>query len=188
MLHILLISGSLRASSSNTTLLRAAEGLCPSGVRIEHYMGLARLPHFNPDLLHTIPPVVLELYELIRQSDGLLISCPEYARGIPGAFKNMLDWLVSFESFPGMPVALYNTSARACDAQRALRLVLETMSAVIIEPACVTVNLLGSSTSAEAIPQNENFRLAIQSSLDHMKTYIATSSRRASRSSGAWDA
>lgn len=180
MLHILSISGSLRASSSNTTLLRAAEGLCPSDVVVENYMGLAQLPHFNPDLLQAIPPAVLELYEHISQSDGLLVSCPEYARGIPGAFKNMLDWLVSFESFPGMPVALYNTSARASDAQRALRLVLETMSAVIVEPACLTLNLLGSSTSDGAIVQNENFRWAIQSSLEQMQAHIAKSGRTAS--------
>ena len=180
MLHILSISGSLRTSSSNTTLLRAAQSLCPSGVVMEHYMGLVHLPHFNPDLLHAVPPAVLELYDHISQSDGLLISCPEYARGIPGAFKNMLDWLVSFESFAGMLVALYNTSARASDAQRALRLVLETMSAVIVEPACLTVNLLGSSTSAGAIAQNESFRWAIQSSLEQIKSHIATSGRTAS--------
>lgn len=180
MLHILSISGSLRASSSNTTLLRAAEGLCPSGVVMERYMGLAQLPHFNPDLLHAIPPAVLELYKRIKRSDCLLISCPEYARGIPGAFKNMLDWLVGFESFPGMLLALYNASARASDAQRALRLVLETMSAVIVEPACVTVNLLGSSTSAEAIVRNESFSLAIQSSLEEIKTHIFSCGRKAS--------
>jgi chromate reductase len=149
---------------------------------LEHYMGLAQLPHFNPDLLHAIPPAVSTLYEHISRSDGLLISCPEYARGIPGAFKNMLDWLVSFESFFGMPVALYNTSERASDAQRALRLVLETMSAVIVEPACLTLNLLGSTISAGAIAQKESFPRAIHSSLEQIESHIATSGRTANHS------
>lgn len=55
---------------------------------------------------------------------GLLFSCPEYARGIPGAFKNMLDWLV----IPGKPVVLFNASPRASHAQAALRLVLVRMT------------------------------------------------------------
>jgi NAD(P)H-dependent FMN reductase len=177
MVHLLSISGSLRASSSNTTLLRAAESLCPPGVVITQYLGLADLPHFNPDLLQETPLDVAALYARISQSDGLLVSCPEYARGIPGAFKNMLDWLVSFEGFPGMPVALYNASARARDAQRALRLVLETMSASIVEPASVTVNLLGTATSAEAVARDATVSEAIERSLEQMRAHIT--SRRA---------
>ncbi|WEK12196.1 MAG: NAD(P)H-dependent oxidoreductase [Candidatus Pseudomonas colombiensis] len=53
-----------------------------------------------------------------------MFSCPEYARGIPGAFKNMLDWLV----IPGKPVVLFNASPRASHAQAALRLVLVRMT------------------------------------------------------------
>jgi NAD(P)H-dependent FMN reductase len=66
-------------------------------VVIEHYHDLGRLPHFNPDLEEGPPPEVLELRERVGQAGGLLISCPEYARGIPGSFKNALDWLVAIE-------------------------------------------------------------------------------------------
>ena len=151
MVRLLAVSGSLRQASSNSILLRAAERLCPEGVLVVHYEGLAELPHFNPDLLEDPPEAVIELRAIIGQADGLLFSCPEYARGIPGAFKNMLDWLVSSEEFPGKPVALFNASPRASHAQAALRLVLETMSASIIEDASMTVNLLSSQSSAEGI-------------------------------------
>ena len=48
-MHILAISGSLRAASSNTTLLRAAAILAPEGVEFDLYDGLGTLPHFNPE-------------------------------------------------------------------------------------------------------------------------------------------
>lgn len=151
MVRLLAVSGSLRQASSNSILLRAAERLCPADVVVMHYDGIDGLPHFNPDLLENPPEAVAQLCSIIGQADGLLLSCPEYARGIPGSFKNMLDWLVSSEEFPGKPVALFNASPRASHAQAALRLVLDTMSARIIEHASITVNLLSSRLSAESI-------------------------------------
>lgn len=151
MVRLLAVSGSLRQASSNSILLRAAERLCPADVVVMHYDGIDGLPHFNPDLLENPPEAVAQLCSIIGQADGLLFSCPEYARGIPGSFKNMLDWLVSSEEFPGKPVTLFNASPRASHAQAALRLVLDTMSARIIEQASITVNLLSSRLSAESI-------------------------------------
>jgi chromate reductase len=44
------VSGSLRAASANSNLLRAAAALAPADVRVTLYEGLAALPHFNPDV------------------------------------------------------------------------------------------------------------------------------------------
>ncbi|MEZ4455301.1 MAG: hypothetical protein R2882_01940 [Gemmatimonadales bacterium] len=49
-LRILAVSGSLRARSSNSELLRAVALLAPPGVEVVFYSGLGALPHFNPDL------------------------------------------------------------------------------------------------------------------------------------------
>jgi chromate reductase len=151
MQRLLALSGSLRAASSNTSILRAAELLAPAGIVIGHYESLGRLPHFNPDLEDRLPAEVIALRDRVGVADGLLISCPEYARGIPGSFKNALDWLVGSMSFPGKPVALINTSARASEAQAALRLVLTTMSARLIDEASITVDLLSRRMTVEAI-------------------------------------
>ncbi|MEP7184262.1 MAG: NAD(P)H-dependent oxidoreductase [Rhodanobacter sp.] len=95
---------------------------------------------------------MLALRQAVGQSDALLIACPEYAHGVPGAFKNLLDWLVGGLEFPGRPVALLNTSVRdSHHAQAALREVLITMSAVLIEPACITVPLSGAGCEMENI-------------------------------------
>ncbi|MGG6497750.1 UNVERIFIED_CONTAM: NADPH-dependent FMN reductase, partial [Bacteroidetes bacterium 56_B9] len=65
--------------------------------------------------------------------------------------KNALDWLVGHPTFAGKPVALLNSSPRASAAQAALRLVLETMSARIVDDASITVDLLSRRLDAAAI-------------------------------------
>ena len=116
-MRILAISGSLRSTSSNTTVLRAAQILAPPGVEVILYEGLGVLPHFNPDLDGDEPPqLVLELRSEVGLADGLLISSPEYAHGVPGSLKNALDWLVASVEFPNKAVALLNTSPRSTHA------------------------------------------------------------------------
>ena len=154
-MHILALCGSLREFSSNRSLLEAAQLLAPAAMRIEIYADLGRLPQFNPDLEGNLPSLVAELHERVGQADGLLISCPEYARGIPGSFKNALDWLVGSTTFPGKPVALFNASPRASAAQAALRLVLETMSAHLVEDASITLPLLAKGLDAKAIAADQ---------------------------------
>lgn len=150
--RFLAMSGSLRAASSNTSLLTAAKSLAPPGVRVDLYDGLATLPHFNPDLDNATPPsAVATLRREIAGTDALLICAPEYARGVPGALKNALDWMVSDVDFAGKPVALFNASPRATEAQAALRLILRTMSAEIVEAACITAPLTGRPAAADDI-------------------------------------
>lgn len=151
-LRLLAISGSLRATSSNTTLLRAACALAPEGVIVALYEGLASLPHFNPDLdVAPWPAAVVDLRARIAAADGLLICSPEYARGVAGAMKNALDWMVSVEDFAGKPVALFNASPRATHGLAALRLTLETMAARVIDEASLTVPLLYAPMSEAGI-------------------------------------
>ncbi|RKP51217.1 NADPH-dependent FMN reductase [Trinickia fusca] len=172
MIHLLSLSGSLRSTSSNTQALHAAAKLVPPGVAVDHYDEIGQLPHFNPDLEDHLPESIVDLRARVVRADGLLISCPEYARGIPGSFKNMLDWLVGSPDFPGKPVALFNTSPRASAAQAALKLVLETMSATIIPEACITLALLGKQADPDAIasdPDNsEMLRRALQAIVGHI--------------------
>ena len=151
-MRVLAISGSLRAKSTNTSALKAAARLAPAGMDIVLYDGLATLPYFNPDLDTDVPPApVLALRREIGSCQGLLLSSPEYARGIAGAMKNALDWLVGSLEFPGKPVALINASPRATDADAHLRLTLATMSARLVEAASITLPLLGRDLDAEGI-------------------------------------
>ena len=49
LVRILLISGSLRAGSTNTAVLETAREVAPEAVTAVLYDGMAGLPHFNPD-------------------------------------------------------------------------------------------------------------------------------------------
>lgn len=122
------ISGSIRKHSSNAALLRAAARIAP----VEIYEGLAQLPPFNPDLDEeglTPPAEVAELRRLLIEADAVLISSPEYAHGVPGVLKNMLDWLVSVGELVGKRVALLNASpAGGSYAQASLLETLRTMN------------------------------------------------------------
>ena len=151
-MRILAISGSLRAISFNTAALQAAVAMAPAGVEIVLYTGLGNLPHFNPDRDGDEPPeIVKALRREVGLSDGLLIAAPEYAHGVPGTFKNALDWLVSCVEFPGKPVALINTSQRAIHARGLLREILATMSARLIDSASITLPLMGRNLDAAGI-------------------------------------
>jgi chromate reductase len=126
------ISGSLRKRSSNAALLRAVGRVAPSGVQIIIYDGLGDLPHFNPDLDEEgmVPPdSVAKLRSLLINADAVLISSPEYAHGVPGVLKNMLDWLVSTGELVGKPVALLNAApVGGTYAQASLHETLQTMN------------------------------------------------------------
>lgn len=138
--RILGLSGSLRRSSSNTRALRLVEG-CLGHSRIELFLGLDALPHFNPDIeARRIPEPVEQLRLALNRSEALVISCPEYAHGIPGTFKNALDWLVGV-GLERRPIALIQTSPRATHGPVQLREVLKTMDGVILEEACFTLEL-----------------------------------------------
>lgn len=169
MLRLLAISGSLRAASTNTALLRAAAAAAPEGMTIELYENLGDLPIFNPDLDQNKLPAVLDLRERVLAADGLLISSPEYAHGVPGGIKNLLDWAVGWEEFPGKPVALFHTSPYGEHAQAALTEILKTMSACLIPAAALTVNLRGKRSAEMQAVLDES---ETQDSLRHALTVL----------------
>jgi chromate reductase len=140
MLNLLAISGSLRAASANTTVLRVAIQLAPKGVRISLYEGLGDLPHYNPDLdREDPPPTVADFRARLWAADAVIICSPEYAHGVPGVLKNALDWIVSSGEFMGKPVALINARPASTFAQASLHETLTVMMAEIDPEASVTL-------------------------------------------------
>jgi NAD(P)H-dependent FMN reductase len=94
MTRILGISGSLRAGSYNTALLRAAKAGAGADIDFE-IATLHGIPLYDADVESRdgLPAAVTALREKILASDGVLLSTPEYNNGIPGVFKNGIDWL-----------------------------------------------------------------------------------------------
>jgi NAD(P)H-dependent FMN reductase len=165
-MRILAVSGSLRAKSSNTAALKASARLAPAGVAVELFEGLGELPHFNPDVDEAgPPPSVLEWRRRVDAAHGLLISSPEYARGVAGVLKNALDWLVSGPEFYEKPVAVLNASPRSTHADASLRLTLTTMSGRLIEPASIGLPLLGRGLDEDGILADPALASALREAL-----------------------
>lgn len=139
MLTFIAVSGSLRAASANSAVLRAAAALAPSGVRVDIFDGVGNLPHFNPDIEADPPAAVLAWRAMLSGCDAVLIASPEYAHGVAGAFKNALDWVVGSAELAGKDVVLINTSARAVHAQAALAETIVTMGWNILAAPVIPV-------------------------------------------------
>ena len=94
MIRILGISGSLRAGSFNTALLRAAQQVAGDGIAFDA-VTLHGIPLYDGDAeaRDGLPAAVTTLKDRIIASDGVLLVTPEYNNGIPGVFKNAIDWL-----------------------------------------------------------------------------------------------
>ncbi|MDF5718221.1 MAG: NAD(P)H-dependent oxidoreductase [Rhizonema sp. NSF051] len=171
-IRILAISGSLHKISSNTALLHAAIALSPANVEMKLYGGLGNLPYFNPDLEPTQPSSVTDLRTQVKWSDGLVISSPEYAHGIPGVLKNALDWLVSGEEFIGKPIALFNASPRAIYAIASLTEIVTTIAGRIVPEASLTISLLGKNLDVAGIVANSEISAELKAAMIAFKNAI----------------
>jgi NAD(P)H-dependent FMN reductase len=109
------ISGSLRRHSYNSGLLRAAREAMPAGSTLT-IASIADVPLYNADTeAQGIPSTVEALKDAVAAADGLLLVTPEYNNGVPGVFKNAIDWMSRPSAdvprvFGGKPVALIGAS------------------------------------------------------------------------------
>ncbi|PPK75201.1 Spx/MgsR family transcriptional regulator [Methylobacter tundripaludum] len=170
--RILAISGSLRAASLNSALLRAVAGLAPSDIYIELFTELGNLPLFNPDIKITDLPPVADFHARLLEADGVIIASPEYAHGVTGVMKNALDWMVGSEAFVNKPVALLNASPRATIAQASLKETLTVMSAQVVEAASITLPIIGSNLDELGIAAHPSISTSIREALRAFHTEI----------------
>jgi len=168
-MHILAISGSLRASSTNTTLVRAIMKLAPEHMEFTLYDGLGDLPHFSPDIdVEDAPPPVAALRRQLQAADGVLLCTPEYAYGVPGSLKNALDWTVSSGEFVGKPVVAISASPSFMGGEKAhasLLLTLTALSANIVEGGTLIIPLIRSKLNTHGNVSDSATAEALQSVL-----------------------
>ncbi len=173
--RILLVSGSTRGASTNTAALRTLLAVAPEWVNATLYTGLADLPAFNPDDdREPLPPAAAGLRQQIAAADAVLFCTPEYAGGLPGSLKNLLDWTVGGGEMYGKPVAWINVAAegRGAGAQESLARVLGYVGAAAIEPACRHLPLARAAARPGAAVTDPAFRAGLvdvlRAILDHL--------------------
>lgn len=152
-MHILAISGSLRAGSTNTALLRATAELATDIVRITLYDGLDDIPPFSPERdKENTSASVNNLRQLLREADAALFCTPEYIHGMPGVLKNMLDWLASSGEFVDKPVGVISAGPSDMGGSRAhasLSYTLKILTAQLPEKASLIVPFVRQKIDAD---------------------------------------
>lgn len=142
-MEILAVPGSVREGSYNTSLLKAVSVLAHDKINVTVYDELKYIPIFEPDISEEkLPEPVSFLMSQIKASDGLIISTPEYAHGVPGTLKNMLDWLVATDAMILKPVMVTSVSTSGLGGMRAhsqLVLTLCAMNAHVVIDASLHV-------------------------------------------------
>ncbi|MDO4247223.1 MAG: NADPH-dependent FMN reductase [Deinococcus sp.] len=148
-MRVLLLCGSLRAESVNRALLRAFAEQAPAAAEVQFFDGLNAIPIFNPD--HEKPePESVKVFRLaLEQADAVVVACPEYAHGIPGAFKNALDWVVSSTGLQDKPTLVLTALGRSRHVPMQLAEVLSTMSARILGPYLAGIHTTVAAAQAE---------------------------------------
>ena len=169
---LLALCGSLRARSFSAGLLRAMHSLAPTGGEVRVFDGMGVLPLFNPDLESSVSPAVHALWDAVTAADAIVIASPEYAHGVTGTMKNALDWLVGHAPFAYKPVAVLNPAFQSHHADDALKETLRTMSADLIEGACVRIPVIGSGIDPDAIAAHAVHAAAIASALDAIVAHV----------------
>jgi chromate reductase len=136
--QILAVSGSLRAGSYSTSLLRAAIEAAPDGVEVELFdpAAIADLPLYDQDLDgEDVPEPVQRLRDEWASADAILFATPEYNGSVPGGLKNAIDWASrprDQNAFAQMPAAVIGASTGRIGtalAQQSLRAVLSYCNA-----------------------------------------------------------
>ncbi|MEM2029534.1 MAG: NAD(P)H-dependent oxidoreductase [Candidatus Bathyarchaeia archaeon] len=166
-------AGSLRKSSYNRMLLRAALNLLPKDAKLE-ILDLEGLPLFNQDLEYDMPETVKRFKSKIKEADALLIATPEYNSSIPGVLKNALDWVsrpYEDNSPDGKPVAIMSASIGMLGGARAqthLRQILSSLNAYVVNKPEVVVNFANEKFDAESKLKDERAKAYIRQLLENL--------------------
>ena len=177
-MNIVAISGSLRAASTNTALVRAAVALAPEGMKVAVYNGLGDLPHFSPELdEEDAPAAVQSLRGMLGGADGVLICTPEYAFGMPGSLKNALDWLVTSGELWRKPVVTLSASPSALGGEKAHAALLLTLSALeawIVADGSPCIPFVTTKVSKSGDVTDPATAQALRASLDALRRAVET--------------
>jgi chromate reductase, NAD(P)H dehydrogenase (quinone) len=138
-MKVLGLSGSLRADSHNSRLLRTAADLLPPGAELVVFDGLKAIPPYDQDDEAAGQQAVDALRAAMVDADAVLVATPEYNHSLPGHFKNALDWVsrpITESPLRSKPTAVVGASTGlfgAVWAQAEARKVLAALGARVID-------------------------------------------------------
>jgi len=90
--RLLFIVGSKREGSFNRQLSLIAKDMVGEWAEVE-YLDPYSIPFMDQDIEYPAPDSVAAAREAVADADALWVFTPEYNHQIPGAVKNLFDWL-----------------------------------------------------------------------------------------------
>lgn len=171
-LKLLGLSGSLRAASTNTLLIREAARLFDPA---EFTLADLRLPLYDGDLeAEGIPEKVRELDAQIHAADAVILATPEYNKMMSGVLKNALDWISRTKTGPwdGKPVAIMSAAAGRSGGERcqtSLRWAMQPFNPRIIQAPEVMIAASGSAFDENGQLTNERSVAGLQKLMDALR-------------------
>lgn len=180
MKNILIIVGSLRKNSFNTQLAREIARLLEGRARVQ-FLQFSDLPFLDQDIEAAPPEPVRRVRSQVWEANGVWICSPEYNHNIPGALKNLLDWLSrpmdpsdrkSPSALKGKPLTFSCAAGRS--AAGYVRAKLAEFSEVVSMPLIcgegVGVSLDAEAFRSDILPLSDDTRRALE---DQVDTFLA---------------
>jgi chromate reductase, NAD(P)H dehydrogenase (quinone) len=125
---VLLVCGSLGATSSNAMLLERIAQQAPPGTELRNSISLAELPFFVPE---AEPQAAVAMWRTqLADADVVVIASPEYGHSMPGVVKNAVDWVIGSGELYRKAVAVTASVAGKPRGERGLLALCTTLRAV----------------------------------------------------------
>lgn len=173
---LLTISGSLRKGSFNRMLLN--EAVKAFGLADVTEANL-HLPLYDGDLEEAegVPQAVTTLAEQIKAADGIIISSPEYNKGITGALKNAFDWVsrVPGGAFKGKPTVVMSANAGRTGGETGQFMLLSCLvplQAHVLPGAMIAVASAGNEFAEDGTLPNELYQDTIAARMKALRETI----------------
>jgi len=183
---LLAFSGSLRKASFNHKLIEHAADLARSRGATVNVVSLTSfdMPIYNQDDEDAsgLPDGALKFRELMKESDGFIIGCPEYNGSMSAALKNAIDWASRpyadekpLECFAGKIVALTAASPGGLGGIRGLDHVREILSNIqcYIVPGMVSVGSIHEAFGDDGNLTNDRTRAMLDTLIERTVTACA---------------
>jgi NAD(P)H-dependent FMN reductase len=169
---ILAVSGSLRATSANTQMLKDIQQWALPEIEFTIYQDLATLPAFDDSAEEG--EGVTKWRQQLTAADGVFICSPEYAFGVPGALKNAIDWTVRSGELVNKPLALVTAASSGDKAHAAWLHIFSALSANIPEGGALLIPFIRTKLNEKGEIADAATKAAVQSVLLALINVIKT--------------
>ena len=175
-LVLLGLSGSLRKDATNTKLVYEAARLFGPA---DFTLGDLNLPLYDGDLEDAkgVPEAVDQLALAIKGADAVIISTPEYNKGLSGVLKNALDWVsrTPHRAWADKPVAVMSAAAGRAGGERGQAMLRQCL--VAFQPRLITGPEIHLGESGDQFDVNgkltsDRYEATLQGLMDKLRAMV----------------